>query len=281
MGKQMTDFIQDFTAYQITALIFFNVDGIEITSQTISAVFSKNNIQNGFKELSVKGKELVNSDSTLGLRNFYTTKLKEITPDLFQSTSRYYLERPDKKITAVSFIFFNKRDAAFERKFVNAIIHNEIPKSIYAASKTDSINFAGRYITLGETCGWMSVNNIQCSYYGQINWSIHKDQADASLHADIQLRLLKTQKKGKVISEKPVKIIFEGNETEAKQVIYDFTGVTSMLLKMSGGKYLTIYYVAAPVRNNYVSCVLSFWNNDLLNAEGLPLLLDQVMKLKK
>jgi hypothetical protein len=48
---------------------------------------------------------------------------------------------------------------------------------------------------------------------------------------------------------------------------------------MSGGKTLTIYFVAAPVRKNYVSCVMSFWNNDQINPSGLTPLLEQVMKL--
>jgi hypothetical protein len=50
---------------------------------------------------------------------------------------------------------------------------------------------------------------------------------------------------------------------------------------MSGGKTLTIYYVASEVRDNYVSCVLSFWNNDRITKDGLTRLLEEVMILKK
>jgi hypothetical protein len=50
---------------------------------------------------------------------------------------------------------------------------------------------------------------------------------------------------------------------------------------MSGGKTLTIYYVAAPVRGNYVSCVLSFWNNDTITENGIAPLLEEVMKPEK
>jgi len=54
-----------------------------------------------------------------------------------------------------------------------------------------------------------------------------------------------------------------------------------MLTGMSGGKTLTIYYVAEKVRGNYMNCVMSFWNNDVINPEtNLPPLLDEVMKLK-
>ena len=63
--------------------------------------------------------------------------------------------------------------------------------------------------------------------------------------------------------------------------MYDITGINSLLAGMSGGKTLTAYYVAEKVRDNYVSCVLSFWNNDEIKESGLPLLLEQVMKLQK
>ena len=42
---------------------------------------------------------------------------------------------------------------------------------------------------------------------------------------------------------------------------------------------LTIYYVSAPVRDNFVSCVMSFWESDQINSSGLPFLLEQIMEL--
>jgi hypothetical protein len=63
--------------------------------------------------------------------------------------------------------------------------------------------------------------------------------------------------------------------------VYDFKGVKSLLVGMSGGKTLTIYFVASPAKENFVSCVMSFWNNDNINPGGLPPLLEEVMKLKK
>ena len=77
-----------------------------------------------------------------------------------------------------------------------------------------------------------------------------------------------------------VDILFEGTATKAKKVIYDLTGITSLLASASGGKTLTIYYVAAEVRGNAVSCVMSFWNNDTLTENGLAPLLEEVMTLK-
>ena len=72
-----------------------------------------------------------------------------------------------------------------------------------------------------------------------------------------------------------------GQPTTAKKVTYDFTGVRSVLVGIGGGKTLTVYYVAAMVGNDAVSCVMSFWNNDHLGPDGLPGLLEEVMTPKR
>lgn len=163
---------------------------------------------------------------------------------------------------------------------VELIMENKIPQKCYNSLVIDNINFAGRKIKLGNNCQWQNVNNVQCPYSGQMNWSVHKSLKDAENTVDQQFEITKSKKGGKVISEEIVEIEFEGIETKAKKVIYDFTGITSVLAGMSGGKTLTIYYVASEVRDNYVSCVLSFWNNDRIKKSGLTPLLEEVMKLK-
>ncbi len=160
-------------------------------------------------------------------------------------------------------------------------LHNDaIPKTLYNSTEIDSINFAGRKISLGNSCHWMGINNVQCPYYGQMNWSVHKDLADASKSVENQLEEIKARKNAKIVSDTTVEVIFEGTTIKAKRIIYDFKGVTSALVGMSGGKTLTIYFVSAPVRQNFVSCVMSFWNNDQINPSGLSPLLEKVMKIK-
>lgn len=110
---------------------------------------------------------------------------------------------------------------------------------------------------------------------------IHKDFQDAKNSVENQFTLTKSGKGGKVISEEIIDIEFENVPNKAKKVVYDFTGTTSALAGISGGKTVTIYYVAEEVRGNYISCVLSFWDNDQINPETkLPPLLEKVMKLK-
>ena len=173
----------------------------------------------------------------------------------------------------------NKTDKEFEREFVSLIYQEAIPETVYNSIDIDSINFAGRKISIGRSCHWMGINNLQCPSYGQMNWSVHKDAGDAAKTVDNQFLAIKAMKKGKIVADTMVNVTFEGQTATARRVIYDFTGVTSALVGMSGGKALFIYFVALPVRGHYVSCVMSFWNNDQINPGGLSPLLENVMKL--
>lgn len=258
---------------------FFNIDGIEITSQKIDALFTPKNISKKFKQLKIKENELVTGDSLLGFKNYYVFKSQEEPKGLHNNISYYFIESSDQKILGFTFASVNKTDKELERKFIKLVKDNLIPKSVYNDIQIDSIDFAGRKIPLGGSCHWMGINNVQCHYYGQMNWSVHKDYDDALKTVNNQFESIKARNNGKIIADTIVNVTFEGTKTTAKRVVYDFTGVTSALIGMSGGKTLTIYFVAAPVRQNYVSCVMSFWNNDQINPSGLAPLLERVMRL--
>jgi len=261
-------------------LVFYNVDGFSVTSQTLNYKFTEKGLKKVYRKYSIKKKNIKTKDTTLVYNNFYVQKIDKLTDKLTQYNSYFFVENKNNRVTIIQFSSINKNDKEFERSMVNQIIENRIPEKCFTSMVIDSINFAGRKIKLGNSCNWTNVNTVQCPYYGEMNWSVHKDLEDAKNTVEQQFAITKSRKNGKVISEEIVEIEFEGTETNAKKVIYDFTGVTSLLVGMSGGKTLTIYYVATKVRNNYVSCVLSFWNNDNINVSGLPALLEEVMKLK-
>ena len=264
-----------------SGLDFFNVDGIEITSQTINSEFSKKSILKKFKKFSIKESDLNIADSSILSQNYYVSKTEEISPGTAQHSSYYFIENKNKSITAITFADINKGDKEFERNFVSLIMNDKIPKSVYTPLEIDSINFSGRKIALGKSCHWMGINNVQCPYYGQMNWSVHKTLNDASQSVTNQYNVIKVKKGGKIISEELVDVIFEGAFVKAKKAVYDFKGVKSLLVGLSGGKTLTIYFVSAPAKQNFVSCVMSFWNNDSINPSGLPPLIEEVMKLSK
>lgn len=259
---------------------FYNIDGYNITKQTLNYPFTEKGLKKAYRKYSIKKKVKKIKDEQLPYKNYYIKNDENVTDNLVQNNSYYFIENYEL-ITIIQFSSINKRDKEFERSIVKIIIENSIPEENYTSVRIDSINFAGRKIKLGKACNWMNVNNVQCPYFGQMNWSIHKNLEDAKNSVEQQFTITKSRKNGKVISEEIVDIEFEGTETKAKKVIYDFTGLTSVLVSISGGKTLTIFYVATEVRGNFVSCVLSFWNNDTITENGLAPLLEKVMKLKK
>lgn len=279
-GQLNDDLFSRLQAISNSGIDFFNVDGIEITSQKIYTSFSPKSISKSFKQYKIKKSELIIGDSLLGIQNYYIFKTQEKPKGLHNNMSYYFVKGSDNSILGFTFASINKMNKDFERKFIKLVVQNKIPKSVYNNLQIDSIDFAGRKIPLGSSCNWMGVNNVQCRYYGQMNWSVHNDLEDAKITANNQFESVIFRKNGKVVMDTLINILFEGTETTARKIIYDYTGVTSALVGMSGGKTLTIYFVATAVRDNYVSCVMSFWNNDQINPSGLPPLLEQLMKLK-
>ncbi len=260
---------------------YYNVDGIDFTSQTISSEFNDKNLKKAYRKYKINKKDLKETDQELSFKNYKVVKQKQIGPDLFDVSVNYFVKNKDNRISIFWFNYYNESNSEFERKMIGLILNNEIPKRCFSSRKTDQVNFAGRKIELGDHCNWMNINNIQCPYNGQLNWSIHNTKESADLSIQHQLKATKAKNSGKVESEEEINIIFEGVSTTAKKVAYNFTGVTSLLASMSGGKNLTIYYVSEKIRGNYISCVLSFWNNDNINSSGLTALLEEVMSIEK
>tara|TARA_R110000751_G_scaffold41665_1_gene97555 strand:+ start:424 stop:1326 length:903 start_codon:yes stop_codon:yes gene_type:complete len=260
--------------------IFYNVDGIDITSKSFNSKFNEKDLKKVLRTYKIKKNDPKSKDSELAVDNYVYDK-SEILADNLKSNVVYYVLDNNTKVTIISFAYTKERDLVFERQFVTDFLKEHIPEKTFVSSSIDSIEFAGRKIGLGGNCRWMNVRNMQCPYYGQMNWSIHKTIESAKQNVEEQFLVTKYRKGGKVISEKSITIIFEGKETIAKSAVYDVTGVNSLLVGMSGAKTLTIYYVAEEIRGRFVSCVLSFWNNDAINESGLPALLEEVMSLKQ
>lgn len=279
-GQENDDFAKRLKAINNQTIIFYNIDGVDFSSQTFNSEFSEKGLKKLYKKYSIKENDSKTKDEQLENNNFFITKSDNVAENINQISSYYFVENKDKRVTVFWFGYYGNLNKEFERKYVNLILNDEIPNEVFEPMTIDSIDFAGRKIELGNSCYWTNINTVQCPYYGEMNWSVHKTYESAKNSVDNQFTVTKNKKGGKVLSEEEVDVIFEGTETKAKKVIYDFTGVKSLLAGMSGGKTLTIYYVACEVRDNYVSCCMSFWNNDTITENGLAPLLEKVMQLK-
>ena len=271
LSQNNDDFAKRLKAINNQTIIFYNVDGVDFSSQTFSNEFSEKGLKKLYRKYSIKESDVKTKDETLKNNNLFITKSENVAENINQISSYYFVENQNKTVSVFWFGYYGNQNQEFERKYVNLILNDEIPKEVFEPMTIESIDFAGRKIELGNSCNWTNINTVQCPYYGEMNWSVHKTAESAKNSIDNQFNVTKSRKGGKVFSEEDVDVIFEETETKAKKVIYDFPGA----------KTLTIYYVACKVRENYVSCCMSFWNNDTVTESGLAPLLDKVMKIKK
>jgi hypothetical protein len=261
--------------------IWYNIDGYSVTSEVFNYNFDEKGLKKVYKKHSIKEDDLKIKDDSISSQNIVVHKTEKLNDKLTQRNSYYFVENIDKKIIVIWFAKTSIENFIMQRELTNLIIENKIPRSNFVSMQTNQINFGNRQIELANSCYWTFLNTVQCPYFGEMNWSVHYSLEDAKESVENQLEMTKSRKSGKILSEEIVDVEFENVPTKAKKVIYDFTGLTAALAGMSGGKTLTIYYVAEKVRENYMSCVLSFWNNDKINPETkLPPLLEKVMKLK-
>jgi hypothetical protein len=279
--SQENNVLERLSALNNNGKIWYNIDGYSITSEKFNNSFDEKGLKKVFRKHQITDSDVKIKDNQINFNNLLVSKQQKISDNNFQTNNYYFVENPDKTVSVVWFIKNGKTDKETEEKMVNLIIENKIPEENFVPMKITSINFAGRKIELGNSCYWTFLNTVQCPYLGEMNWSVHRNLESAKEAIENQLNITKSKNGRKVTSEEIVDIEFEGVQTKAKKVIYDFTGVASALAGMSGGKNLTVYYVAENVRNRNVSCVMSFWNNDQINPETkLTPLLEKIIKLK-
>jgi hypothetical protein len=260
---------------------FLSIDAMEITVHHLDIPFDKKKIVKKLKRYPISESELAGTDPSISSRNYFLQKSIDAADGFVMEASYYFIETGDKKVTGIVINAINKREPEVEKILVRLVMDGKITASMLSSMNTDTVLFSGRKLYLGRNCVWRNVNTIQCSGHGEMNWSTHASLESAQAAILNQEKQNKSKKTYKSIKEENVQVIFEGNNEMAKRIVYDIKGVGSALAGMTGGKTLTVYYVAAPVRGNYVSCVLSHWNNDIIEPSGLPGLLAEVMELKK
>lgn len=266
------------TAMTVNGIDYYNVDGIEISTQQLRSSFHKNTIRGHFTAFQIGSHNLNESDSTLGMPNYVVSVDIKKNSGHFGNSTTFFIKTSDTSVRAIRFVSHFHADREFQRQFVSIILGGGVPAANFTDLDADSFDFAGRRIASGRGCGWMSLNNRQCPSYGQINWSLHKSLRDAEETAQQQYREVIVANKVKPISEDTVAILFEGVPVRAQRVVFSVKGLNGLITRSMGAKTLTTYYVAAEVRGRYVHSVLSHWNTATLGESGFPLLLEQVMR---
>lgn len=185
----------------------------------------------------------------------------------------YYIPVGDGTIRSIGLATILPRDTAVENFLIRNIVGATMPDSVFSDAAFTNVNFAGRKLTLPATaCGWMGINNIQCSQRGQMNWSTYRSQQQALLMTQNQSLMNSEKRMYDIQGEEKINIIFEGIKMSAQKVTYKI----SMPKIVMGSNILIVYYITALVRGRYVSCVLSYYDNQG-NDKMLPPLLQEVM----
>lgn len=248
---------------------FFNAEGYNIDLETMNKKMDEKTIS------EIKSKYSILSEKTVVdtiRENYICYSLQEIHDSMIIS-SIYYLIGVEEKTKVVTFRTFLNRDINFELGFNELVIHDSIPNDCFSNMQVDSIKFAGRRIPLGSVCTWQGINNIQCSHRGQMNWSEFQTQNRAIEMIRNQINLSKAD--NDIEKVEYIDVLFEGNKTKALKMYYKIN-LPKMLL--GGSNIIIAYYVVSPVRNRFVGCILSHYDDDAKEGE-LPILLSEVMKL--
>ena len=254
---------------------FYAIDGYIITNEDLKLPFDEKGFKKAYRKLKINAQD-AQSNPRIHTDNYLVNRDKEEYVE-----SLYFVKSPANTISLVWFSKLRDREVEVEESLVNLIVENKIPQELFAPTDARSIDFAGRKIPMLDDCYFTGINIVQCPYNGEMNWGVYRTLEDAQQAVADQFAANKQRKIVKPIEEQEVEVLFEEVPTKAKRVVFDIKGVASALAGMSGGKTLTVYYVAQVVRNRPIACVMSFWNNDNINATtGLPPLLSRVMQLK-
>lgn len=277
---------------------FYNVDGVNVTHEVFRGEFTKANILRREYGHFIPGESaLVQSDSSIAQRNYMYDRVNPVCEGVTYYTTYYFIEQPEGCITAIAYTSPGKNDKALQRELNQLILEKKIPASVFNRLVFNTINFAGRKIELSYSCQWANTNSVQWPYHGQMSWSVHRDREDAELSLDMQRRVSaydmlnpgnagaeNNEAPAVMISDEEIDVIFEGVPAKARKIVFrsgtELEEKIAHTRKSRETKDLTTYYVVAPVRGYWVSCVMSHWYNDIIEESGLPELLEKVMKLK-
>lgn len=215
-------------------------------------------------------------DFPLPNRIFYS--LGKIGDTINLSSSLYVVpDFSDSVVYKISMFTYYLKDSLLEKDIVLSILKNGIQDSLFLAPGPNMIDFSGRIITIEKAFHWMAPNNIYCPNSGQMNWSDHNSLDKANRARDLQLLKNNDVKIVDVLKADTIDILFEGSKQQAIRVTY--RAKTPRIFWGKGSKILIVYYIVATLRDRFVHCVLSHYEDQLIK-EDVPPPLNSVMSLK-
>jgi hypothetical protein len=254
--------------------VFMDAEGYTITLYESSKLFNEKAIESLKKKFDVDKGQPGKRNPKIKSENieFVTVEKQE---GIELSRISLLFKNSEETVSFLELTTSLPRLMSFEDALVNLITENKIPNRVYTSWEVDSIQFANRHIKLGPACRWMGIRNIQCPGLGQMDWSEFSTKERAEAYINQRINVTDKKRLSEYEDQSKVPVIFEGTRIMAEKYNLNIKAPKFLL---EGSNNLIIYYVAAPVEDEYIGCVLSHYDNDQ-NASGLPPLLSEVMKL--
>jgi hypothetical protein len=236
----------------------------------------------GHREMFLRFYEIQNADSTTNPQLPYSHHRFATKTEYEQWTGvdvAYAIQLKKQRMKVVRFRYNTGKVAnlILEASVVHTMLLGLIPERIFGKPDENQVYFVGRYVKMDR--GWELdfPNRLICGPSGQMNWDVLATQAEAQANL---LEQLQTNQKGplKTLAKDSVNVAFEGVPVRALKVTYEVS--TAHPDKPATFSNLIVYYVAAPVRGRWVSCVLSYFEVQTTDGQ-LPWLLQQFMTFPK
>ena len=260
--------------------LIFNVRGYEIIVDRAAGRFPKTYLSKMFPGFNLYVIDKPLPDSSLGIPALRLEKRWSRNKTGPYSVY-YFLPVTADTVLGIFISNYKLPDKALERELADLVLHSTIPDSLISYLNPPVVLLAGRSIPVNMHCLWAGANVMQCTGLGEMNWSLHPDMEEARSQTEAQEATNRDIKQFTVEQEEEVPVVFEGVPVTARRLRLHAKGVKGLLMKkMEGSRTLIVYYITAPVRGRYVSCVLSYWTSDYITESGLPPLLETVMQLK-
>ncbi|MEO6833827.1 MAG: hypothetical protein ABI378_14345 [Chitinophagaceae bacterium] len=262
--------------------LLLNIRGYNITIERAQGNFSKPYFSRMFPRLGLHQGYHAIADSSLGVPTFIIKDVWNGSNYLgIFSQCTFFQIAPDT-VLGMSVSGLLNLGIAFEREIFELAKHPDwIPDSLTSHAKPPIIfDFCGRKIELPNICSWRGATALHCSRDGMMNWSIHPSLDEAKKYCEFQEHAYIGSHLFKIEKEEIIPVSFEGTKVSAKKIRYHAKAGTNLLLNTKGSRTLIVYYIATPVRGRFVCAVLSYWTSDRLEKNGLPSLLNEVMRLK-
>lgn len=257
-------------------VMYFEVEGYQVAISNEPEKYDEHGIfivRNRFQiDREIKAK----TDTVLLFENKVFENKTKLTETIPMWSITYLLRNKEQEITAISFTVAKRRDVFLERTIIEAYKKEEYLQDHIDSTIVDSLNFVGRKIKIFNGCQWMGPANFNCSYNGQVSWSLYRSIESALEATALSIEITQSKKAFKTISEEQVDILFEGVPTKATKIIYKsrapklLTGISSPL---------HVYYITQQIRGKFVSCVISYYENEMVHQKP-PYLASQIMSIK-